>query len=262
MKKFTSLLVIMLLILTMTITLSSCDTNSIFTIRIPTNNNPNNSPIPTNNNISTHEHQWEEATCTEPKQCKTCNETDGKPTGHTESEWTLTQEATLVNEGIEKLYCSKCKEVIDNRSVAKKVPQVKNTHFNFTDKELIDWINDISTVYVSYTELGLDGLSSANTSYRVTMSDGEKGAFILNHDDSGNICAIMVYFDDWQNAAALAIWTGEKIDSDFSSDDAFYPIANDESYTAASMTVMRLNLDVDFEVTVLAPTDFFDSILS
>jgi len=39
---------------------------------------------------SSHEHEWEEATCETPRVCKTCGETDGEPLGHT---W---QEATCL----------------------------------------------------------------------------------------------------------------------------------------------------------------------
>ena len=39
---------------------------------------------------SSHEHEWEAATCETPRVCKTCGETDGEPLGHT---W---QEATCL----------------------------------------------------------------------------------------------------------------------------------------------------------------------
>lgn len=40
---------------------------------------------------SSHEHEWEAATCETPRVCKTCGETDGEPLGHT---W---QEATCLD---------------------------------------------------------------------------------------------------------------------------------------------------------------------
>lgn len=47
-----------------------------------------------------HEHEWQKATCTEPKKCTECGATEGEPLGH---EW---QEATCTSAQI----CSRCRE--------------------------------------------------------------------------------------------------------------------------------------------------------
>lgn len=47
-----------------------------------------------------HEHVWEEATCTEPKTCTECGETEGEPLGHDWKDATCTEPKT----------CSRCKE--------------------------------------------------------------------------------------------------------------------------------------------------------
>lgn len=206
-------------------------------------------------------HEWIDATCTESKTCSVCGETDGEALGHTKGDWTLTQEATLVEVGVEEILCSVCGESLDSRGTERKNPRVDGTSFNFKDEEFIDWINDLSKASVSYTEFDL-GMGSANTAYQVTMPEGDKGALILNHESDEKISAIMCYFEDYTNAAALTIWIGTKIDSDFSSDDAMEPVANNQSYTAAEMTVTRLNLDDDFEVALLAPTDLLNDILN
>ena len=63
-----------------------------------------------------HQHEWVEATCTEPRTCAECGETEGEPLGHAPGEWSapeiVAQEATQVSE----LRCSRCGEVIDRRS--------------------------------------------------------------------------------------------------------------------------------------------------
>ena len=41
-----------------------------------------------------HEHQWTDATCTEPKTCSTCGETEGEPLGHTWTDATCTEPKT------------------------------------------------------------------------------------------------------------------------------------------------------------------------
>ena len=47
-----------------------------------------------------HEHEWIEATCTEPRTCAKCKETEGEPLGHEWIEATCTEPRT----------CAKCKE--------------------------------------------------------------------------------------------------------------------------------------------------------
>jgi len=47
-----------------------------------------------------HEHEWKEATCTEPKTCATCNKTEGEPLGHDWVEASCTKPET----------CSRCNE--------------------------------------------------------------------------------------------------------------------------------------------------------
>lgn len=166
--------------------------------------------------------------------------------------------ATLTETGIEVEYCVDCDENLDSWETDKKEPYVYTDSFNFEDKEFIDWINEISTAEVEYEDLEL---FPENTSYRVTMPEGDKGALILHHDDYDDVDAIMIYFDEYESAVALATFIGSKIDSDFSADDAFPKLVLDKSYTSAGMTIARLNLEQDFEVTLLAPNEFVAELL-
>lgn len=204
------------------------------------------------------EHKWMAATCTKPKTCKTCDKTKGSALGHSSGEWTITKEATLVERGVEDKLCKVCNKSLDSRTTNYKDAKVIGATFNFKDVEFIDWLNQNTSLNVGYTDLKLSGLSEVNTSYRIVDSDGSVGAIIFNHDKNGYIRAIMVYYDDWAKASALAIWIGENIDARFSSNAAVYRIAKNDSYTAANMTVMRIELSYDFEVTVLATSSFLD----
>lgn len=57
-------------------------------------------------------HNWTEATCTEPKTCSRCGETDGEPLGHDVLKWTVTEESTCSKAGVESGECTRCHETI------------------------------------------------------------------------------------------------------------------------------------------------------
>ena len=54
------------------------------------------------------EHDWKEATCTNPKTCQRtgCGATDGRANGHSFSEWVTVKEATTTKEGLKERTCS------------------------------------------------------------------------------------------------------------------------------------------------------------
>lgn len=209
-------------------------------------------------------HNWQDATCTEPQTCKLCGETQGEASGHTGGPWTLSAEPTLVDRGVETLYCSVCNASLESRETEKKDAKVDGTSFNFTDQELIAWVNDFSTASVGSVEMNIfDG--TANTSYTIMFSDGEVGAFILSHGNNGvdgNICGIMVYCENTARAGALAALIGEEIDPKFSTNASITKLAANESYTAANMSIMQINLDDNFPVHLLAPFEYIIELLS
>lgn len=59
-----------------------------------------------------HEHTWIAATCTEPKTCTVCGETEGKALGHTTTDWTVVEEATCSEKGVEASICSVCGQTV------------------------------------------------------------------------------------------------------------------------------------------------------
>ena len=54
------------------------------------------------------DHQWKEATCTEPKTCTLCEETEGEALGHNKGELTIGVEATIFNAGTKIRPCTNC----------------------------------------------------------------------------------------------------------------------------------------------------------
>lgn len=55
-------------------------------------------------------HEWAEATCTEPKTCTKCGETEGEALGHNWGEWEVSVEATPTSDGLKKRTCTLCGE--------------------------------------------------------------------------------------------------------------------------------------------------------
>ena len=174
------------------------------------------------------------------------------------------KEPTLISSGLDVTACSVCGEIENETTIPKKSVQVDGAQFNFKDEEFIDWINRNSTCEVERTELGMFN-NGNNTSYRITMKDGTVGAIIFNHGDNsktGNICAIMIYFKDIDNAAILGIWLGGKIYSGFSSETAIQKYAYGKDYNTSELCAMTLDLSNDTKVYMVAPYDFLDSLVS
>lgn len=59
-------------------------------------------------------HTWIDATCTEPKTCSVCGETEGDPLGHDVKAWEITREATCAEEGEETGACIRCGTTVQN----------------------------------------------------------------------------------------------------------------------------------------------------
>ena len=55
-------------------------------------------------------HDWKDATCTEPKVCEKCGETEGDALGHSWGEWEVSVEATPTSDGMEIRTCTLCGE--------------------------------------------------------------------------------------------------------------------------------------------------------
>lgn len=53
-------------------------------------------------------HEWQDASCTEPKTCTQCGKTDGESLGHTVIEWTVTKESSCTEHGTEAGRCTVC----------------------------------------------------------------------------------------------------------------------------------------------------------
>ncbi len=66
-----------------------------------------------------HNHEWNDATCTTPKTCKTCGETEGTKLEHANSEWITDVEATCLKEGKKHQECTMCHTTLVEETIDK-----------------------------------------------------------------------------------------------------------------------------------------------
>lgn len=74
------------------------------------------------NTPASHEHEWSEATCTEPQVCSICGQTQGEALGHDVQEWTVDKEATCSEKGSRSGVCTRCGE-----TVSEDIPKAEHT---------------------------------------------------------------------------------------------------------------------------------------
>lgn len=75
-------------------------------------------------------HDWLDATCTEPRTCSRCGETDGVALGHEVAEWTIVSEATCSQPGSQSGTCTRCGE-----TQTETIPTIAHTEGEWTVTE-------------------------------------------------------------------------------------------------------------------------------
>ena len=117
------------------------------------------------------EHEWVDATCTEPKTCSKCGETEGKPVGHTEGKWE-TVETDLVNASVtEKKYCTECSiELAEETTALEKLYDAGL--FLFSPEQFAERMSKMVSEQGD-SNLSLETRSAENLFFCVILSDGE-----------------------------------------------------------------------------------------
>lgn len=110
---------------------------------------------------TTLSHKWNAATCTKPKTCKTCGKTSGKAFSHDLGEWTTTTKPTTSKNGKEIRECQRngC-DYSESRSLGKKpaAPILTLSSDSASGKPVLKW--DVSTIAKKYQiqrKIGQDG---------------------------------------------------------------------------------------------------------
>ena len=90
-------------------------------------------------------HEWAEATCTEPKTCTKCGETEGDPLEHTPGEWVQDEPDYVTGLVWLRQYCSVCGKELDTD--LKSLTSFHNGDtFLFTPQQFVDRLNSIFSV--------------------------------------------------------------------------------------------------------------------
>ncbi|MDY4486575.1 MAG: hypothetical protein SPE18_00775 [Candidatus Limivicinus sp.] len=131
------------------------------------------------------EHEWVDATCTEPKTCSKCGETEGEPAGHTEGKWE-TVETDPVNASVTKIkHCTECGiELAEQTTTLEKL--YKYGIFLLSPEQFAERMN------IMLSEQGDSNLSvgTVHTDYQficTILLDGEETGYFSFSNDDGSI---------------------------------------------------------------------------
>lgn len=86
-------------------------------------------------------HEWKEATCTEPKICEKCDKTEGEALGHIEGAMEISKIDNVKAKTFYKAKCSRCNEVLDSKEEDIK-SFINESLFNLTPIEFSERIDD------------------------------------------------------------------------------------------------------------------------
>ena len=142
-------------------------------------------------------HQSTEATCTTPEYCTICGETRGHPKGHVEGDWQIVSLPTLNESGINQKKCIVCEDVIATE-YTEKTAEVTDTGFNFTEEEVIEFIN-----------------SNLANNYNITEYSvyDDRNMHLLFKGDEFQDLAIYFELDNDNNVKSISTISDKQVDS-------------------------------------------------
>ena len=117
-------------------------------------------------------HEWQEATCTEPKTCVKCGKIEGEALGHDYSDWKIVSAATYLKSGEREKTCVRCRDTI-----SEEIPKLDVENC----KIVTDSIDELSVTYDECYYL-MEEIMSGHTSYYES-----KHNFSFHKTDSENI---------------------------------------------------------------------------
>lgn len=132
-----------------------------------------------------HTHSWKAATCTTPKTCTDCGQTEGVALGHSVGEWEK-EPIDAINATQDTVKrCTRCQSIIDSKS-EKVTSFVNGNKFIFTPNELVDRL-DASLDSVGYLTAAIGTSSDGLLGIIIESSSGSRvgtGIFSSTGDDT------------------------------------------------------------------------------
>ena len=147
-------------------------------------------------------HEWTDATCTEPKVCSKCGETEGDALGHSWGSWKVEKKATATESGTKEQTCSRCGKTQTTSYAIESL--VEDGHLLLSPKDFCVLLTQ--NLYCQQAELnkragemvaGVTGVGGFDPNY----TDGEAIAAILFSDGE-----VVMDAED-ENSASIKILT-------------------------------------------------------
>lgn len=150
-------------------------------------------------------HEWAEATCTEPKTCTKCGETEGEALGHDWGDWEIEKRATAAAEGTKISTCSRCGET---KTESYKIESfIENGHLLLTPAEFCERLTE--KLYCQKAQLkengsemaaAVKGVGGFDSKYEedepiaaIFFADAEK-VLGAGENDNGSVKILYVHF--------------------------------------------------------------------
>lgn len=159
-----------------------------------------------------HEHTWAKATCTEPKTCTECGETEGEPLGHNEGDW----ETSTVDyvEGTQTLVrsCERCGETIESKEEGIQ-SFMRDGTFLLSPSDYTERLNENLSGYSMSAVMGdLEGAaatavtkSGSQIAGMVYLDSSERTLSQSESGDEESFSKIMLIFDDSVDTDDIAL---------------------------------------------------------
>lgn len=130
-------------------------------------------------------HEWQDATCTEPKTCSKCGETEGEALGHTPGEWVQDDPDFVTSIVWIRQYCTVCGAELDTDIKALSSLHKDGT-FLFSPKQFSDRLNLIFKT-ISNCTLESNPMSLSDGTMGTTIIDGSEHIGTILFIDSDSI---------------------------------------------------------------------------
>ena len=198
-----------------------------------------------------HQHSWADATCTEPKTCTECGESEGEPLGH-DAFWNVTRVSSLLEEGEEGLICFRCGEVLETRSLEKKSTAFENGSFSFSADDFVVYFTTEFGSRLTAEKCGDELVERGTDAHRLTLGGSELGYLSFEETESGLVRTILFQSDSFDginlSITAFNLLSGNEL---LKTRDIFFALTDFREYSEGGL---KMTMDVTDATVILSIT--------